>query len=110
MLVCGGSVLFGRLPIPPPRLLPAGLTATPHMLVGDDAYPLGRHIMKLFEGDFLPDKKVIFNHRLSRARRTIENTFGIMTARWRILRRHFIASKRTAKAVIKACVVLHNML
>ncbi|KAE8737785.1 hypothetical protein FOCC_FOCC016748, partial [Frankliniella occidentalis] len=83
----------GRLPIPPPRLLPGGLTATPHMLVGDDAYPLGKHMMKPFE-----------------ARRTIENAFGIMTARWRILRRPFIASRRTAKAIIKACVVLHNML
>ncbi|KAK3921597.1 Histidinol dehydrogenase [Frankliniella fusca] len=33
-----------------------------------------------------------------------------MTARWRVLRWTFIASEVTARAVIRACVVLHNKL
>jgi len=46
--------------------------------------------------------------RLSRSTHTIENTFGIMSSKWRIFRRPIIASKKTANAIIKAVVVLHN--
>ncbi|KAK3925295.1 Phosphoenolpyruvate carboxylase [Frankliniella fusca] len=47
---------------------------------------------------------------LSRARKVIENAFGIMTARFRILRRCLVASEETVRAVISAIVVLHNVL
>jgi len=46
--------------------------------------------------------------RLSRARRCIENAFGVMTARYRVLRRTLLATRRTAKAIIQAVVVMHN--
>lgn len=51
---------------------------------------------------------VIF--RLSRTRRIIENVYGILTARWRVLRRTLLASRTTAKAIIQATVVLHNFM
>ena len=40
----------------------------------------------------------------------IENAFGIMNARWRVLRRTLLASQETAKAIILAVVCLHNLL
>lgn len=48
--------------------------------------------------------------RLSRARRVIENTFGILASKWRIYRRPIIAGENTVNAIIKATVVLHNFI
>lgn len=53
----------GTLPLPPPSLLPGGWVATPPVLVADDAFPLGPHLMKPYPGQFLEEYKNIFNYR-----------------------------------------------
>ncbi|KAJ8943578.1 hypothetical protein NQ314_009703 [Rhamnusium bicolor] len=47
---------------------------------------------------------------LHRARRTIENTFGILAQRWRILRKTIIGNVDTCESIVKATIVLHNFL
>ena len=44
------------------------------------------------------------------ARRTIENSFGILAAWWRIFRRPIRASPETVDSIIKAFIGLHNYL
>ena len=82
----------------------------PHVFIGDEAFPLTRYMMRPYPRRALTDEKRIFNYRLSRARRTIENTFGILTARWRILQKPLCMSPANLESVFQALVVLHNFL
>ena len=50
----------------------------------------------------------IFNYRLSRARRIIENTFGILASRWMIFRHPIIAQPKRVEVYTKATIALHN--
>ena len=59
----------------------------PYVLVSDEFFPLKHWLMKLLGGKKLDEKQEIYNYRLSRCCRAIENTFGIFVAKWRISRR-----------------------
>lgn len=83
---------------------------TPFFFVGDDAFPLTSRIMKPFGGRQLSNEQKIFNYRLSRARRTIENAFGILAMRWSCLRSEFLFQPDKVKIITSASCVLHNFL
>ncbi|XP_057310470.1 uncharacterized protein LOC130648435 [Hydractinia symbiolongicarpus] len=78
--------------------------------VGDEAFPLRENLMKPFPKESLGRKERIYNYRLSRARRTIENTFGICASRFRIFTRLINARVHVAVNITKAVVALHNYL
>lgn len=82
----------------------------PYVVVGDEAFPLTTYLMKPFPGKNLSDEKLIFNYRLSRARRTSENAFGILTSRFQIYKKAMYTSPETVNTIIFATVVLHNYL
>ena len=82
----------------------------PYVFVGDDAFGLKRHMMKPYPFRNLSESKLVFNYRLSRARRIIENTFGICASRFRVFHRPIIAKVHKVIAITKAVVALHNFL
>ncbi|XP_050338627.1 uncharacterized protein LOC126765062 [Bactrocera neohumeralis] len=95
------------------KLLPNSNEVAPFVFLADEAFPLRRNIMLPYPGRNimnLPQEEVIFNNHLSRARRVVENAFGIMASRFRIFRKPIIASKQTARNIVKATVCLHNWL
>ncbi|XP_065067590.1 putative nuclease HARBI1 [Rhopilema esculentum] len=81
----------------------------PYYLVGDEIFPLKDWLMRPYPGSLNEDQR-IFNYRLSRARRVIENTFGIMVARWRLFRGPIRASRENVVRYVLAAVCLHNYL
>ncbi|KAB0804602.1 hypothetical protein PPYR_01572 [Photinus pyralis] len=98
------------MPLPGRDVLPGRNELMGYFFVGDAAFPLCENLMRPFSGKMLNVLKAVFNYRLSRARRVIENTFGILVARWRIFHRAICASPGTADSIIKATVCLHNFI
>lgn len=93
-------MLVGELVIPQPSALPGSTQKIPYHFVGDEAFPLTLYLMRPFPGNGLDDGKRIFNYRLSRARRCIENAFGILAARWRIFNRVIQADAKYAEDIV----------
>ncbi|XP_018369174.1 PREDICTED: uncharacterized protein LOC108765110 [Trachymyrmex cornetzi] len=67
--------------------LPGSNIRLPCFFLGDSAFSISTIMMRPYSGKLLDERKKIFNYRLSRARRIIENTFGILSSRWRIYRK-----------------------
>lgn len=101
----------GRMGVPNPASIQDSDTVLHFVAVGDQAFPLTTYLMTPYpENNKLSLDQRIFNYRLSRARRIIENAFGILTARWMILRRTIDANVETIEAIVKATICLHNYL
>lgn len=75
--------------------------------IGDDAFPLRTTLVKPYIGS-LTNKQRIFNYRSSRARRVVENAFGIL--RFRVFHGTIHLKEETVDLVIKASCALHNWL
>lgn len=109
---------FGRalrehtLDLPEDTTLPDAedLGPVPHVFVGDEAFPLRRDLMRPYPGRQLSREQRVFNYRLSRARRIVENAFGILAAQWRMYRRVISLRPENVEHAVKATVILHNFL
>lgn len=83
----------------------------PYVFVADDAFALSRNILKPYPGMHNKgSRERIFNYRLSRARRIVENVFGIMASVFRVLRKPMLLQPRKTSLVVLTCVLLHNFL
>ncbi|XP_046663525.1 uncharacterized protein LOC124356515 [Homalodisca vitripennis] len=82
------------------------------LFVADDEFPLREYIMKPYNtrSGPLTIKQKVFNYRLSRARRIVENAFGILAARFRIFERPIPLSPDKVDSLVKASVAIHNWL
>lgn len=98
------------LDIPKPRSLPGRNKPVPFVIVADDAFAMKPYIMKPYAFRNLHGEQRIFNYRLSRARRIIENAFGLASARFRLLRRPIELEPEKEITIVSAVCVLHNFL
>ncbi|XP_041349166.1 putative nuclease HARBI1 [Gigantopelta aegis] len=82
----------------------------PVVLLGDAAYPMKNWLLKPYTNQMnLTVSQNVFNYKLSRARMTIENTFGRLKGRWRCLQKRLDVGVEFASTVVTACAILHNL-
>ena len=107
----GRALANNELRIPESATLPNSAKNAPFVFVYDDAFPLTEHLMKPYaEQVGLTRERNIFNYRLSRARRIVENAFDILNSRFGIFQRPINLSPEKAQVVILTCCYLHNYL
>jgi len=80
------------------------------MIVGDDAFPLKPYLMKPYPSRNLELTQRVFNYRLSRVRRIVENAYGILSSRFGVFQKPIpLEPEKVEKVVLTSCV-LHNFL
>ena len=99
-----------RIAFPDPEPLPGDDRNMPYFLVGDDAFGLWKWMMKPYSAKHLSHSQRVFNYRLSRARRAVENAFGILENRWRCLLTCLQQEPQNVISVVEACFTLHKLI
>jgi hypothetical protein len=106
--IMGRALESGKFYMPADTPLPNDDKPMPHVILADEAFPLKDYLMRPFPQTRNDAGAKIFNYRLSRARRMVESTFGILAARWRIYQRRLQLSPENLERVIRTTCVLHN--
>lgn len=78
--------------------------------VADDAFPLKTYLLKLYFRKKSTVGEKIINYRLFRARRLVENVFGILVSRFQIFEKPLFCDVSTAHQIVRTCYALHNWL
>ena len=102
------AVVENTLGLPLPIEIPGVSSKIHYHIVGDDAFPLSKTMMKPFPHRNLNKEKRVFNYRLSRARRVVENAFGILASRWRVFLTTIRLCPDKVTYLILAACCLHN--
>ena len=100
----------GYAGLPPTEPLPHDDACIPYFLVGDEAFGLRTWMMKPYSCRHLTRSERIFNYRLSRAIRVVEDAFGILVSRFRVFFITMCWKSKTIEDVVTACCILHNLL
>nr|CAH7746041.1 unnamed protein product [Callosobruchus chinensis] len=110
--VLGKKIMKQTLKLPQPSLIPPIDIPIPYVFVADEAFPLLENVMRPFPRRSVTDnyERKVFNYRLSRARQTVECSFGILSSRFRIFQKPVEISVDSVVHVVKAACVLHNYL
>lgn len=101
----GKGLQDGTLNIPAHKIPLGGTELLPHVIVGDEAFPLCTYLMRPYSRDDVQrdEEKKVFNYRLSRARNTVENTFRLLARKLRLFERLSMHEEHIVTVVITTC-------
>ncbi|MCM8858028.1 MAG: transposase family protein [Candidatus Thiodiazotropha sp.] len=100
----------GSIGFPAADPLPQDDRPMPYFIIADDAFPLRTWLMKPFSRRNLTNQERIFNYRLSRSRRIVENAFGILGNRFGCLLTTMQQTPKAAETIVLGCCCLHNIM
>jgi len=103
--ICNGGMHF-----PPAEPVQGSNTILPFCFVADDAFALKLCMLKPYSKRLLGNEECIYNYRLSRARRLVENTIGHLSQRFRILGKPIALEPTKVQKLVMACCCIHNYL
>ncbi|KAL4100907.1 hypothetical protein QTP88_020932 [Uroleucon formosanum] len=93
----GKALDQNKLNVPPKEALPGTTNDVPYVIVGDEAFPLKTYLLRPYPGKQLDcNEKRVYNYRLYRARRVVENAFGLLSQKFRIYNRRMQAKPENA--------------
>ena len=78
--------------------------------MGDEAFSLQHNLMRPYGRKNLSVEQRIYNYRISRARRCIENSFGILEARCRIFHTVIYKNPKNVDKLVQASICLRNFI
>ncbi|KAI4469788.1 hypothetical protein MML48_1g06842 [Holotrichia oblita] len=98
--------------VPEPKNLPGQNEPCPHVIIGDEAFALKPYLLTPFpyKQNNTDAFKENYNVRLCKARRVVENAFGILAQKWRIFYRPMETKIDTTILIMKTACILHNFL
>ncbi|XP_017875316.1 protein ALP1-like [Ceratina calcarata] len=108
--VLGRRLEAGTLDVSKDRELPGSEVTTSHVIVADEAFPLKTYLLRPYPGAELRHDRRIFNYRLIRAKRTEDNTFGILAKKFRVYQRRLRAKTQNTDKIILSTCILHNFI
>ncbi|XP_039968579.1 putative nuclease HARBI1 isoform X2 [Bactrocera tryoni] len=113
--VFGNSKFFkklesGSLNLLEPQAVLADEDSLPFVFVSDAAFALRKNVLKPFGHNNLTENEMLFNKTLSSARVKVENAFGILASRFRLLQTTINLCPEKVTTVVLACCYLHNYL
>lgn len=101
----------GKLRLPPPEKVDNGNKELAYVFIGDEAFALRSDFLKPYSAVSLDHSRRIYNYRLSRARRVVENAFGILSNRFRVYHTPIqVCNTANINSIVLATCVLHNYL
>ena len=100
----------GSIGIPDPAPITQGGRDVPYFILADDAFALKTWLMKPYGRRMLTREERIANYRISRGRRVVENAFGILGSRFRVMMTTIELPPEKVRDVVSTCVVLDNIL
>lgn len=102
----------GTMNVPNAKNLPGQQDLCPYVLIGDEGFALKTYLMRPFpyRQSRRDIQKENYNTRLCKARRIVENSFGILAQKWRIFYRPIELSVENTILIVRTACILHNFL